>query len=108
MKISIWFLALSLIGCASGSKCPTETEQAVSTCRAETACGKGTFGHVFGSILSGMGSGLSHQPNAARNNYDSCIDRNIAAQKANAGLPDTTVRCKTRKVASDQTETVCN
>lgn len=45
----------------------------------------GKVGTIFGLLVSGMGSGLSHQPNALLKMMDKTIDRDLDAQKTSAG-----------------------
>lgn len=72
--------ALMIQGCAASRRCP---DAEVSVCRAEKECGKGSFGHVFGTFVSGMGAGLAHQSNATTDAYNACVARNLDAQKFN-------------------------
>lgn len=101
-------LCMLLTGCAGSRTCPDESVEAVSVCRAEAACGRGTARNFFATLLGGMGSGMSGQRNGAVDVYDQCVDRNLRAQKLNAGIPDNSVRCKSRRVASDEFETTCD
>lgn len=45
----------------------------------------GKIGTLFGLLVSGAGSGLSHQPNALMDMMNKEIDRDMEAQKANKG-----------------------
>lgn len=72
--------------CAGRQPCPSESAEPISVCRAEAACGKGSAGNFFGTLLSGAGSGLSRQRNQAVDNYDLCVQRELAAQSYNAQL----------------------
>jgi len=87
--------------------CPQVGDEPVSVCRAELACGKGKASTAIGMILSGMGAGLSHQRNMAVDNYNDCIDRNLRSQKANAGIPDNSVRCVSQRTSADEVRTDC-
>ena len=82
-------LILLLSNFAYAKNCPTEEQESISVCRAEKECSGGS-GHkialAFGMMLGGMGSGMSRRPNSAAENYNSCIDRNLDAQKYNANL----------------------
>lgn len=106
MKWTILFL--SLCACASSKKCPDAVNEPVSVCRAETARGRGTISRAISLVFGGMGSGMSGQRNHAQDNYEACIERNISSQRANAGLPDNTLRCETTKISDDTFRTKCN
>lgn len=45
----------------------------------------GKIGTIFGMLVGGMGSGLSHQPNALMQMMDNEINRDLDAQKTSAG-----------------------
>lgn len=70
-----------LNGCASAKKCPDVSEEAVSICRAQIACKPSAASAFFG----GFSAGFNHTSNQSENNYNACLDRNLVAQKANAG-----------------------
>lgn len=108
MRIALLAFCFLVLGCSHAQECPDVTEQLVSVCRAEASCGKGSAGNIFGAFLGGMGAGLSHSRNQAADNYNDCVDRNLASQKANAGIPDHRVNCKTIQVSSDEYTTTCN
>lgn len=97
---------LLLTGCAT--TCPTVSEESISTCRAEKACGKGNPLTAIGMLLGGAGAGANGGRNTAADSYNSCIDRSLSAQRANIGLPDNTVHCTSTQVAQDQIKTDCH
>jgi hypothetical protein len=109
MRFFTFVLLTVTTACASSQKCPDVSEEAVSSCRAEVACGKGKFSTALAMILGGMGAGASGSSrNQASDNYDTCVARNLSAQKANAGLQDNTQHCTSRRVADDRVETDCH
>ena len=110
MKKIILTLALAIlsVSCASVPKCPSVLDQPVSSCRAEVDCGSGSFSTGLGMMISGMGAGMNGQRNLAVDNYNSCVERNLSAQKANSGAPDTTGHCVSRKISNDEIQTECH
>ncbi len=55
-------------------------------CRAQVACGKGTVA-LSVAVLT---------PNG-RKEYGNCVDRDLSAQRANAGVPSRDVSCTSEK-----------
>jgi hypothetical protein len=71
------------IGCTTTKKCSDISDEPVSPCRAQQACGQGTARMYFAFILGGIGSGLTGQPNAVVDNYNKCVDSDLNNQKLN-------------------------
>lgn len=101
------FSVSAFLGCASAPICPTEAEERVSTCRAEAACGKGKASTAIGMMLGGFNANKNAR-NGAVDQYNSCISRNLSAQKANAGIRDNSMRCESRQLADDSFQTQCH
>ena len=102
-KIVSLTIGLLMVGCASARVCPSVGNEAISLCRAEAACGKGSAGNIIGTIFGNVGGG----ENSAVRNYNNCIDRNLIAQRINSGVQSTSVRCVSTRLATDQVETRC-
>lgn len=104
------FLALFLIlsSCATMSDCPTAEQERVSNCRAEITCGKGSVRLGLAAFFGGMGSGMNHTRDSSMDNYHNCVDREMSAQMANAGIQDNSVKCVSEKVSDDRVETRCH
>jgi hypothetical protein len=78
------------------------SEEPVSMCRAESEC-KNTTAAFFGAL----GAGISGKQNKAAEAYDTCVKRNLSAQKANMGVePSREVSCTSKK-DGNETKTVC-
>lgn len=92
--------------CASKSTCADISEEPVSTCRAKNACGG--VGTSLAIIFGGMGAGMSGQQNQAANNYNACIDNNLSAQRANAGVRSNNYKCETVKISDTESKTSCH
>lgn len=84
-KIILCLSVFIFLGCASKTICKTEMEEPISTCRANAECKPGFFGYL-GIFIGAAGSGLTHQPNAAMEDHNRCIQNNLEAQKINAGI----------------------
>jgi len=80
----IAFVLLSGCASAKAKTCPSVSEEPISTCRAEVACGKGKASTAVGAFFGGFSAGMNHQSNTAVDNYNLCIDRDLDAQKTNA------------------------
>lgn len=88
------FTAVLISACSHGKKsefkeCPSIDEEPISLCRARADCGLSggrKWLRVGAAFLSGTGSGMSGQPNYAIQNQEACLDRSLAAQKANAEM----------------------
>lgn len=82
-------------GCASTKRpCPSVEEESVSLCRANRACMPSGFLGNLGLILGG-GSVV-----------DACVDRNLSAQRLNAGIKSNSATCYSEKIG-DRVKTVC-
>lgn len=92
---------LLLSSCATTTQCLDVDQEPVSICRAEKACKSGW--KTFGVFLGGLGGGANH----ASNSIESCMDNNIAAQKANAGIVSNNYRCISKDVGNGKVETQC-
>ncbi len=80
----------------------------MSYCRAEAACNGGNpFLRALAAGLSGMGSGHTKR-DPYQENHAACIENNLSAQRANAGIQDTTVRCVSSSYGDNQVKTVCH
>lgn len=101
MKYLIAISLLFLSSCATLKTCPSESEESVSICRAEKACKSGM--KTFGVFLGGLGGGTNY----AAQSIESCMDNNIAAQKANAGIQSNNYKCKTVETYKGVYETKC-
>ena len=63
----------------------------------------GKIGTVFGLLLSGVGSGLSHQPNALMQMMDKQIERDLDAQKTSATNRQNFYKIAQQQVLNDAT-----
>jgi hypothetical protein len=75
---------ISTFGSAWAEECKSVSEEAISVCRAEAACGKGKTTHALGMALGGFSAGFSGGQNQAYDNYNNCIDRDLYVQRLNA------------------------
>lgn len=100
---------LFLSGCAGKqiSDCSTVQQESVSQCRAEAVCGKGKWSTGMGFVMSGMGAGSSGK-NLAVENYSSCVDRDLDAQRSNAGIQSTVLNCQTKDLGDGISKTTCH
>lgn len=107
--LMMWIVLVSQIALGA-QNCRSIEDEPVSRCRAEKACGKGRVGPSIGLVLGGMGAGMARgfHRNHAQDNYDACVDRDLSAQKASAGIEDSSLRCKTIQVAEDEFKTECH
>ena len=103
-------LLLVIVGCAGSPTCRTEIEEPVSQCRAHRACisssSSGKALQFIANLLGGMGSGLAGDPQAP-SQTEICIEREMSNQRANAGIEDTTQRCKIRRTSRNELAVEC-
>lgn len=69
-------------------------------------CGNGSFLHGLAMVLGGAGTAYGGK-NQASDNYNSCVENQLDAMRSNAGIPNNTIRCISRQIASDEIQTVC-
>jgi hypothetical protein len=93
--ISITFMMalLLVLGCASNAakdNCPSIDEEPISACRAQSKCKQHKTSYGFG-LGVGVGSnlGLKVGQTQTTDNYTSCIDENLKAQKAQQQVIET-------------------
>lgn len=103
MKTILVSLVVFLSSCASKEVCPDINQEPVSYCRAKQACTKNKTLAFIGVFLGGIGGGR----NDAANTIESCVDRNISAQKANTGIVSNDYRCISKDVGNGKIETQC-
>jgi hypothetical protein len=85
--------------------CKSVSEEPISQCRAEHACGKNSAAFRIGAALSAFGQNGS---NRAVENLNDCIFNNLSAQRAAAGVPDKSVICDSRVTGQNTVRTRCH
>jgi hypothetical protein len=105
-KILVSALILIQCGCASKQPCPDVSEEPVSECRAKQACIGNKWTHGIALILGGMGAG-ANGTNQAQKTTDDCIDRNLSAQRSNAGIQSAEVKCVSERISNTEIVTKC-
>ena len=93
-------------GCATATKCASQSAEPVSSCRAEAACGRGSFGNVFGTLLAGFNP--TNTPNRAVANYNDCVDRDLRAQQSNAGVRSNSYVCRSEETSPGEYRAQCD
>ena len=113
----ITFLAVfGLLGCASKTideECASTLEEPVSLCRANYVCrgGGSTFKKIVSAVAIGLGAGgasMTNSRNTAALQVDRCIQNDLSVQKANAGIPSTSLNCTTVEVDKGVFNTTCD
>lgn len=94
-------------GCSHAQKCALVSEEPVSACRAQSACGKGSAALFFGTVLSGAGAGLSHQKNQTTEQYNRCVQDDLEAQEASAARERNRIVCDVEETTSGNFRSVC-
>ena len=95
MRLSIVLVLFMATACASKPNCADALFEPVSVCRAEVACGKGTWSYNVSALNPDV-----------RRQHEACIDRQLSAQKASMGVKTREVSCTSYK-DGDETKTDC-